>query len=119
DHAEHPLRGVVVRRELAFPVAKLSPLRIPEEGWAGAVERVGVAETATADAAAGDDEDVFEEGHPHHSAEAEAGQPEVAARVRRVRSREVLAAAAAAALENGDLVALFGQAKRRYGASEP
>ena len=103
DDAEHALGRVVVRGELIRPIAQLLPLRILEEGGAGTVERVGVAEAAAADAAAGDDEDVLEEGHPHHPAEAELGQPEVAARVLQVGLGEVLVAEAAAALQTATL----------------
>ena len=77
---------------LELPVAQLVPLRVLEEGRAGSVERVGVTEAAAADAAAGDDEDVLEEGHPHHPAEAELRQPEVAPRVLQVGLGEVLVA---------------------------
>ena len=66
DDAEHPLGGLVVGRELGLPVAQLGPLGVLEEGRAGPVERVGVAEAAAADAAAGDDEDVLEEGQPQN-----------------------------------------------------
>ena len=118
DHAEHPLCRVVVGRELPLPVAQLVPLRVFEEGRAGPVERVGVAEAAAADAAAGDDEDVLEEGHPHHPAEAEARHPEVAARVPQVRLGEVLVAEAAAALQHRDLVALFGEPQGGDAAAE-
>ncbi len=111
DDAEHSLGGVVVGSEVGLPVAQLRPLRITEEGGAGAVEGVGVAEAAAADAAAGDDEDVLEEGHAQHPPHPQPRHPEVAAGVAQVRLGEVLVAEAAAALEHGDRVALFRQAQ--------
>jgi hypothetical protein len=117
--AEHLLGGLVVGRERRRPVLELAPLRIAVEGGAlgGPVERVGVAEAATADAAAGDDEDVLEERHAEDPAEAEARQPVVAARVPG-RLCEVLVAVAAARLEDGDLVALLGESERADAAAE-
>jgi hypothetical protein len=117
--AEHLLGGLVVGRERRRPVLELAPLRVAVEGGAlgRAVERVGVAEAAAADAAAGDDEDVLEERHAEDAAEAETRQPVVAARVPG-RRREVLVAVAPAGLEDRDLVALLGEAERADAASE-
>ena len=72
-HAEHPLGGLVVGIERGLPLAQRLPLRVAEERRPGPVEGVGVPEAAAADAGAGDDEDVLEDGHPEDPAETELG----------------------------------------------
>ena len=117
--AEHLLGGLVVRGERGLPVLELRPLRVAVEGRAlgRAVERVGVAEAAAADAAAGHDEDVLEQRHAEDALEAEPRQPVVAAGVPG-RLGEVLVAVAAAGLEHRDAVALLGEAQRADAAAE-
>ena len=107
-HPQHALGGVVVGAELGLPVGQLAPLGVAEEGRAGPVERVGVAEAASPDPGAGDDEEVLEGGHPEDAAQPELGHPEVAAEVPG-RLGEVLVPVAAPALEDRDPVALLRQ----------
>ena len=113
-HAEHLLGGVVVGIERRLPVAQRIPLRIAEERRPGAVEGVGVAEAAAADAGSGDDEDVLEDGHPEDPAEPDLRHPVVAAEVPG-RLREVLVAISTTAFQDGDAVALLapGEGQRR------
>src|SRR5205085_2174737 len=81
DDAEHALRLGVVRRERALPVLERGPLRVLVEGPRRRVQRVCVAEAATADAAAGDDGDVPEGGQPEDALHPELEAAEVPAQV--------------------------------------
>ena len=93
------------------------PLAVLEERLRRDVERVGVAEAAAADAAAGDDRDVLEGRQPEDPLHAQPRVPEVALQVRR-RARELVVGEAPPALEHADRVALLGQAQRRDAAAE-
>ena len=116
-HAQHALGGVVVGGQLALPVAEPAPLGVLEERRPGPVQRVGVSQAATPDPGAGDDEEILEGRHPEDSAEPEAGHPEVAAEVPG-RLGEVLVPVAAAALEDGDPVALLGEPQGGHRSAE-
>ena len=58
DDTEHPLRLVVVRRQLGLPVGDVAPLGVLVERVERLVERVGVDERAAADPRAGEDQRV-------------------------------------------------------------
>src|SRR5206468_1903244 len=103
---------------LGLPVGHVAPLRVLEELRGRFVEGAGVAEAAAADARAADDGHVLEGRKAEDAAQAEARRPEVAADVPG-RLREVLLGEALAALQDGDLVALFGQAQGGNRAPEP
>ena len=57
-HAEHPLRLLVVRHQLAAPVGDVLPLRVVEERLRRHVQRVGVVQRAAAHPGAGQDHHV-------------------------------------------------------------
>ena len=117
DHAEHPFRGVVVRRERGVPVGQARPLRIAIEAVGGAVERVRVAERAAADAGAGDHHDVAEQREPEDPAHPQPRGPEVAPQVPR-RARHVVVGDPPAGLDQPDAVALLREPERRDAAAE-
>ncbi len=77
DHAQHPLRLVVVRRQLGLPVGDVSPLGVLVERVEGFVERVGVDERAAADAGPRHDQrvtdglDALDAVHPERRVEQE------------------------------------------------
>jgi hypothetical protein len=118
DHAEHPLRGVVVGRQRGTPVrVEVAPLRVVVEALRRAVERVRVAEAAAADARAADHRHVLEDREAEDPAHPQPGREEVAAQVPR-RARQLVVGEAAAALQHADAVALLGQPQRADAAAE-
>ena len=117
DDAEHPLRLVVVRRQLAAPVGDVAPLRVPVERVERLVERVGVDQRATADAGPGHDQRVADRLDPLDAVAADLGPEEVALEVEG-GLREVLVLEARSGLEHADAVALLGQPERRDRAAE-
>ncbi len=117
DDAEHPLGLGVVGRERALPVLHLRPLAVLEERLGGHVQRVGVAEAAAADAAAGDDRHVSEDRQPEDALHPQVRVPGVAPQVGG-GPRELVVGEAPPALQHADAVALLGQAQRRDAAAE-
>ncbi len=115
--AEHPLRLGVVGREHALPVVHLRPLAVLEERLRRHVQRVRIAQAAAAHAAAGDDCDVLEGGHPEDAPHPQVGAPEVALQVGGGPWKLVVGEPTSA-LQHAHRVALLRQPQRRDAAAE-
>jgi hypothetical protein len=114
---EHPLRLVVVRRQLVAPVGDAGPLRVGVELLERLVEGVGVDQRPAADTGARDDEGVADGIDALDAVAPDRGRPQVALHVERAGG-EVLVAEPRPRLEDADPVALLGQPQRRDGPAE-
>ncbi len=108
DDAEHPLRLVVVRRQLLAPVGDVAPLRVVVERCERLVERVRVDQRAATDARTGEDQAVLEGVDPLDAVAADLGPEEVVPEVPRGVG-EVAVLEPAAGLEHRHPVALLGE----------
>jgi hypothetical protein len=94
--------------EFNFPVSEISPLWVPVERLPRAVEGVCVTEAATSYTRPGDNEDILEWSHPEDSPQTYVRHPEVPPHVPGGLGK-VLVSEAAADLDHGDPVTLFGE----------
>ena len=118
DHAQHPLRLVVVGLELGLPVGDVRPGRVAVERVERLVERVGVDQRAAADPGTSQDHavldhvDALDAVHPQRRGEEEL------LRVER-RGREAGVVEACTCFEDADAVALLGEPQRGDRSTEP
>ncbi len=116
-HAQHPLRLLVVRHQLAAPVGDVRPLLVFEERLRWHVQGVGVVQRTAADPSAGQD---------HHVAQRVDALDAIATELRRPQELaqvpgglgELLVGEAAAGLQHAHAVALFRQPQRADAAPE-
>ncbi len=118
DHAQHPLRLLVVRHQLAAPVGDVAPLLVVEERIRRHVQRVGVIQRPAAHAGAGQDHHVFQRVDPLNAVAAQSGRPQKFAQVPR-RLGELVVGVTPAGLQNAYAVTLVGQPQRADTAAEP
>ena len=108
DDAEHALRLVVVRRELAAPVGDVTPLRVVVERPEGLVEGVRVDQRPAADARTGHDQAVLDRVDALDAVAADLGAEQELLDVER-GLREVVVLETRTGLDDADAVALLGQ----------
>jgi len=112
DHAQHPGRRHVVRRELSLPIGDVRPLRVLEERGRRDIESVGVVEAAAANACTRKDHHVWQTVDPLHTKAFQPRSPQITTQIPR-RLGEVLVGEPAAGLDDMDAVALLGQPQCR------
>ncbi len=116
-HAEHPLRLVVVRRQLGAPVGDVAPGGVGVEGGQRLVERVRVDQRPAADAGPRQDQAVLQDVDALDAVAAGLRPEQEPLEVPR-RRREVLVGEPCTRLEHADAVALLGQPQGRDRSAE-